>query len=570
MIAKFRQVFGEGNPQLIRELKGKLQPVNVAIAVAVSLCSQFLVYLFFQNLIPKSPNSLEKFHRYCQGKAPDFISYRSFQHCTPDALGSLTINWQLWWLDIFICTSIIGIFVLLVGGTYLLIRDLSQEESRGTLEFIRLCPQPAMEILTGKILGVPILLYLLCALGLPFNFYAAWQGGISPLLTASFYGTLVISSIFFYSVALLFALVSKQSAAFSPWIGSGTVCAFLAIITFLNFGHLYEFQLSTINRTPFDWLIVFYPGILLPHLVEATSIADHYYLNIVLDFTELKWYGMPFWSNMGTTTAFVLANYFLWTNWLWQGLKRRFHNPSSTLITKGQSYWLSGSFIVTIIGFVPQQPEFGNYQDALFENFGFVIGLTLILFLTLIPALSPQRQTLQDWARYRYDSKYDRWSLWKDLVWGEKSPATVAIALNLFTASAVILPGILMLPLQQYKLPVFFGMLFTASLILLYACIFQLAVLMKRPQHGVWLAMAVFVSTILPFMSWWLLQLNPHNVPGFGFFTFIPTTAIGYAQTTTLSFSIFLPWLTIALVSWQTKRQLQKAGESETKTLLGS
>ncbi len=568
MIANFRDVFREGNPQLIRELKGKLKPVNMAIAVVTSLFGQFLLYLFFQKLLPNPPGSLEKFNRYCQGNAPDFLNYHSSPHCTIDSLGNLAINSQLWWLDMFICTSILSIFALWLGGTYLLIRDLSQEESRGTLGFIRLSPQPAAGILMGKMLGVPSLLYLFCALALPLNFYAALQANIPPLLIASFYTVLAVSCIFIYTAALLFALVSNKLAVFSPWIGSGIVFALLVIPNSFFFFSLGYADALAITHTPFDWFMVFYPGILLPHLVEATSLASAYnYFNVAY-LTQLEWYGMPLWSHGGTTIAFVLANYLLWTNWLWQGLKRRFHNPTKALITRRQSYWLSGSFIVTIIGFVPQQPEFGTYQDALFENFGFVMGLTLILFLALIPTLSPQRQTLQDWASYRYKSKYDRWSLWKDLVWGEKSPATVAIALNLFTATAVILPGIFMLPLQEYKLPVFFGMLFTASLILLYACIFQLALLMKRPQHGIWLAMAVFVSTILPFMTWWLLKLNPHAVPGLGFFTFGATTAIEYTQITTLCFSLLFPWLSIALVSWQTKRQLQKVGESETKALL--
>ncbi|MGB3692113.1 MAG: hypothetical protein WBG70_19765 [Spirulinaceae cyanobacterium] len=568
MIANFQDVFGEGNPQLIRELKGKLKPINIAIATAASLFGQFLLYLFFHKLLPNPlVGSLEKFSRYCQGNTPDFLNYPSSQHCTTDSLGNLAINWQLWGLDIFICTSVIGIVALLVGGTYLLIRDLSQEESRGTLGFIRLSPQPAAGILTGKILGVPSLLYLFCALGLPLNFYGAMEANIPPLLVASFYGILAVSCIFFYTAALLFSLVNNKLAAFSPWLGSGTVLAFLIIVNIPFLSNIVGLPVSAISHTPFDWFIVFYPGILLPHLIAATSLAPIYNFDAA-NLAQLRWYGMPFWSHAGATTAFVLANYYLWTSWLWQGLKRRFHNPNNALITRRQSYWLSGSFIATIIGFVPQQPEFGTYQAALFENFGFVMGLTLILFLALIPTLSPQRQTLQDWASYRYQSKYDRWSLWKDLVWGEKSPATLAIALNLFTATAVILPGILMLPLQEYKLPVFFGMLFTASLILLYACIFQLALLMKRPQHGIWLAMAVFVSTIFPFMTWWLLKLNPHTVPGLGFFTFLPTTALEYTQVTTLCFSLFVPWLSIALISWQTKRQLQKVGESETKALL--
>ena len=54
---------------------------------------------------------------------------------------------------------------LLVMGTYLLIADLSREERRGTLNFIRMSPESAKNILLGKLLGVPILVYFTVEFG---------------------------------------------------------------------------------------------------------------------------------------------------------------------------------------------------------------------------------------------------------------------------------------------------------------------------------------------------------------------------------------------------------------------
>lgn len=111
--------------------------------------------------------------------------------------GSWVINWQLWWLDLFIILSIIGIFALLVIGTYLLIADTVREEERGTLNFIRLTPQSAGSVLLGKILGVPILVYTAIALLLPLHLVAGLQSHIPLTLILAFDLTVVASCAFF-------------------------------------------------------------------------------------------------------------------------------------------------------------------------------------------------------------------------------------------------------------------------------------------------------------------------------------------------------------------------------------
>ena len=148
---------GDWNPQLLRELKGRLKPRNILAVAFVSIFCQWCFYSLF--------------HRR---------------------------------QDLFITTSMIAIFVLLVGGTYLIIADLAREESRGTLNFIRLSPQSAQSILTGKILGVPILLYLLVILALPLNLSVAIAANIPFLLVIGFYGIIISSCAFFYSGALFF------------------------------------------------------------------------------------------------------------------------------------------------------------------------------------------------------------------------------------------------------------------------------------------------------------------------------------------------------------------------------
>ncbi len=113
---------GEWNPQLLRELKGRLKPRNIVVFSAISLCLQMLLYSFYQSLVPNYQYINNHFDRYCIGNpSPDWNGYEHYydsnNFCLQDAFGNLTINWQLWWLDIFITTSIIAIFVLLVGVT---------------------------------------------------------------------------------------------------------------------------------------------------------------------------------------------------------------------------------------------------------------------------------------------------------------------------------------------------------------------------------------------------------------------------------------------------------------------
>jgi hypothetical protein len=74
-----------------------------------------------------------------------------------------------------------------------------------------------------------------------------------------------------------------------------------------------------------------------------------------------------------------------------------------------------------------------------------------VLFIGLIAVLAPQRQALQDWARYRREKVATGKGFWnralvQDLLWGEKSPEILAIALNLAIAMTPFLVWITFLP----------------------------------------------------------------------------------------------------------------------------
>ncbi|MFW6358423.1 MAG: hypothetical protein ACOC0N_04305, partial [Chroococcales cyanobacterium] len=362
MLSNLLDKLGEWNPQLFREIKGRFNPRNVAIAAGISGIAQLLVYLFYTADLPSSPD-YEGTNRYCMGTPPINWghydpAYAPNNYCLKDSLGHWIINWQLWRLDVFIALSFIAIFALLGVGTYMLISDWSREEQRQTLNFLRLTPQPAKTILIGKMLGVPSLLYLIAFLALPFHFVMGLEAGIPLTLILGFYGVLAASCIFFYSVALLYGSISTWLGGFQSWLGSGVLLFFMFMFTI----GLLEDQLPFDN--PFDWLTLFFPSTVLPYLVKATNLpAEMIGYMGGGSLSELEWYNIPVGYNAWMGIGFVLANFALWNYWITQGLKHRFHNPNDPLLSKGQSYWLSSSFAMIALGFAVQHRGWGSYAQ---------------------------------------------------------------------------------------------------------------------------------------------------------------------------------------------------------------
>lgn len=567
---------GNWNPQLFREIKGKLTPRNLGLAIALSVIAQFFLFWGFKNKIPLPNANYDLYregftHRYCLGSPP--YNWQGYDHyggvqttidnfCRQDMLGQWILNWQLWWLDLFITLSILGILGLLVVGTYLLIADLAKEESQGTLNFIRLSPQSARGIFVGKLLGVPSLVYLVAILGIPLHFLAGVKASIPIPLILGFYSVLIASCALFYNLALLGGLISPKLGGFQAFLLSGATLFFLFIMMAATFDG------RTLGGHPFDWIVLFYPGTILPYLVDGSLIAPKmvHYFNIS-DLHQLEWYGGNLWQNATTGIGFVLLNYALWTYWITQGLKRRFRNPSATLLSKPQSYGLSLSFIVVLLGFALQTSNASKLAD----NMAIIQGFMAIFFFILMVALSPHRQTLRDWARYRHQMPQNRRSLGNDLLFGEKSPSLLAIAANLALITLYILPTLLIFPFKAYIIPVFVGFVVGINMILIYAMIAQTLLMMKSNKRVIWTTVVIGGLMILPLMYFGIMGISPHSGASAWLFTFIPMTGVQSMQSfTMLCLSILGQWTAIAGGTLILSRKLRKAGESDTKTLLSA
>jgi hypothetical protein len=570
MLIPWIDQLGEWNPQLFREIKGRFKPRNILIAVATSLVGQLLLLMSFAGQLPVADERKRGFRdvitsRYCTGTHP---GYSSVLTCTSDGLGGFVINWQLWWTDVFTWLSIIGMFALLLVGIYMLISDLSKEEQRGTLNFLRLSPQSSRSILTGKLLGVPVLLYLVGFLALPLHLLSALSGHIPVSLILGFYSVLGGSCLFFYSLALLFGLViSHRLGGFQAWLGSGVILMFLYVTTAMVLN-----PSNIVSHFPADWVTLFSPAVVLNYMpVEGNFLKNA----PIDDLEQLKWYYLPVGTSVWSLVGLMLLNYGVWTYWVWQGLKRCFHNPSATLLSKQQSYWLTATFEVVILGFAlnPEATNWRNYSKGLFENFQMLLVFQLLLFLCLIAALSPHRQAMQDWARYRHQMRSSRKrGMLADLIWDEKSPALVAIALNLAIASVTVLSWILLWPASEYDIPALRGLLLNCSVIFVYAAVAQLMLFMKAPKRVPYAAATVGLLVVLPPVVFSLLSMATYESEHalLWMFSAFPWAVVEQTTGMTVFLAVIGQSLATALLSLQLTRQLQKAGESSTKALLSA
>ncbi|AFY36064.1 ABC transporter permease subunit [Calothrix sp. PCC 7507] len=604
MMVNLIDKIGDWNPQLLREIKGRLKFLHVAIAVATSLLLQVVVFLFQLRDYPGDKYSLTgSYCRLSQGyidqqnqlyKQQDFlyqqlnnvkkikpldstlaanlnsqiIQVREKTNALQQYVGnnfcpSNEINMQLWWRDhyeyIFLSFSVIFIFTLLLAGTYLLINDLAKEENRGTLNFIRLSPQSEASVLTGKLLGVPIIIYLFTLTALPLHLWSGRSAKIALSYIFSYYLVLVASCVFFYSAALLFGLLIRSSSGLQPWLGSSIALLFLVITMFMASTSSMELNnpiLSLRLFSPWDITNYLFPNLF--HVYQGPPLRG------------LQFFYLPVGKNLVSIIGLHLVNYALSSYWIWQALKRRFRNSDSTIFSKAQSYLLVASSQVMILGFAI--PNINNNDD--YRNMYNLGIINFLLILGLIAMLSPHRQSIQDWARYRHDNPNHRrssWhqSLWQDLMWDEKSPAIVAIAINIVIATTPLIVRILLDSMSHVEhIKALLAIALFISIMMIYATTAQLILLMKTRKRYLWAIGTVSAAILLPPMILQFLSVNPAEESTLWIFSTFPWAAIKYADQTIIFMALIVEFSAIALLNFQLTRQVRLAGESSTKALL--
>ena len=550
--------FLDSNPQFYREIRGKSKPKNIITAAALSVIVQFLLVIYCLGQLPDISNEQLQRGRYGVATYDNSIYY------IKNELGHWIVNWQLWWLDLFIILSFIAIFTLLVAGTYMLVSDMVKETEKGTLNFIRLTPQSASSVLLGKILGVPILLYTAVALLLPLHLMAGLQSHIPVGLILIFYLTIAACCFLIYSLALFWSLLNIGIVGFKPWLASGLVAVFFWYSTvFLFHGH------SDLDHF-LALILIFNPGMMIGYLVDAAQFdyGKVFSFLSVDDLATLSFYGQTFWAKASVGISLMLINFGSWTYLCWSVLKRYFRNPDNTILSKTHSYWLTTWFIIVSLGFTLQKsfPYYRHNTNVFADNFIFLQVCLSLFSLCLIFALSPHRQNLHDWARYYYQANKQS-SLWRELVLGENSPGIIAVALNLAIAIALITPSIFLI-LPQTEHHFFWGLVLSATNILLCCVIVQSTLTSKTRKRGAWSIVTLASITVLPLVFLGVFEVTIREMPVAWLFSFVPTMAAEYASASAIAFALCGQWLAILIVSLQFARKLKQAGASETKILM--
>lgn len=473
---------GNWNPQLLREIRGKLKLRNLIVAISVSLLFQILILLFFSQRVPSDT-------------------------CVQQLRGfGCAISWQDWWLEQFRLITWVEPFILFLAGVYSLVADLSLEDYKGTLNFIRISPRASINILLGKLMGVPLIAYIGLGLVIPYHLVAAIGAKTPIAFLLSFYVLLICTAFLLFSIAMLIALLSGWQAKFGTQVSAGAL--FFALLTFI-------------------WIT---PAFMWWNILTVWSSFSRFLVGGDIASIQAEWWYLSITSNVWTSHIFTISNLAIISFAVWQILQRRFHNPSITLVSKGQSYLLAAYIEMLMLGFCMQS----SLRDQGFNGSNpppslilliFVMFANVIVLSSSISALSPHRQALLDWVRFGALSTTEEhpkgWTyVLRDLIWSDKSPAPIAILLNLLITQTPILIWINSWSNRPAADKALIGLISFALSTVLAALITQLTLFLKTRNPSMWGTGAIAGLIFLPLLIMFSLSINPSRYAGWLFLGF--------------------------------------------------
>jgi len=268
--------------------------------------------------------------------------------------------------------------------------------------------------------------------------------------------------------------------------------------------------------------------------------------------------------------------------WVWQATNRMFRNPHGTLLSKQQSYWLVGGVQIWLLGLFWSLPrQFLTNQGALFWCLFGISLFSLFVLLAVSFAISPQRQALLDWARY---GQFQRDHITvnnmpvslQDWLWSEKSPSSIAIALNLAITAIVWFPWLLLFPTGvDDKVKAIAGLLLCANLIGFYALLIQLMLIIRRKKPLIWAGSTLSLTIFVPLFILSVIQAeftSGVQLPGLWLVSVfgVPWMILEQTSAFTVLFSVLGQWAIMAGLIWQLTRQLKRIGESASKPLFAN
>lgn len=364
-------------------------------------------------------------------------------------------------------------YVLFVLGGFYIVDDLAKEERTGTLNFIRLSPRPAQEILLGKLLGVPLLPVILALTAVPLHVISGLLGGASGLWFLSYYGVLAFGTAFVYTLALLFGFVGSTSPFGKQQALSAIAFAGLALVIITpifmawnTFATWEGFEMgSALYTQPYNG-----------------ARAEPF----------VQWLYLPIVGNLLIAHLFTLGNLAIGTFLTWRVLLRTFRMPQATLLSKRISYVIVAYLNVLLWGFF-QNNLIKSSEGRILGFAAAAFALNVAIAFLLIFAIAPTRQTLIDWSRARGGSILD----W---VWNDSSPSVLSILISAAIAGTLIVPWILIVDRGEEIaiLPMILAALSLGTCALIYATIVQLIFSSKLRAPFVWAIGTVATIAAVP------------------------------------------------------------------------
>jgi hypothetical protein len=528
---------GEFNPQLMRELKSRLSWRNLGITVFLSSLVQGMVLIgqyaklpVLQGVNPRHYSNTD----YCFSP-PYQAGVSNVSNCNLDAFNNLLINWPKWWGDTSLGISMVMFMGLFAGGVYLLASNLGQEERRGTLDFIRLTPQRFESIIGGKLAGVPILVYLGTALALPLQIHAVHEAQLARINVLSWDLLMVSIGMLLYLAAILTTMWFKAQS-------------------------------------------ILLAGLTLSLSYPLIGISLQWYGKDKGKDEDIYWFALHLGNQV--------FDYLLLTGiasvgiyWLFQATRRRYLKPTATVLSKKQSYVWSGMYHLVLIGFAIDNSNRIKYEKVLNKGFHLPFGLdngsdfnSLIIstfafswLMLLIPLLLPSQQSLVEWSRQRPAIAGKGRSLLADLIGHEKSPAMLAVAINMAIATIIwLLPTLLTHSSDRSMPKILLGIGMSTALVVIYSTIAHWCLFWKVNQRHAWTAGIIGGLVLLPVMFGVLLNVssNSGNNPAFLFSPFLWTSIKQVPGL--ISLGVFLALLGVMMwLNLRLWRVLKKIGRSE-------
>ncbi|KAI9134099.1 hypothetical protein [Acaryochloris sp. CCMEE 5410] len=512
MTSTFVNQVGNWNPQLLREFRGRLKPRSIAATIVISLVGQTLLGLGFSQ----------------QTYNPVIERWAGLAE---------TITWIL-------------PYALFTAGSYYLVSDLNQEEKRGTLNFIRLSPRPSRGILLGKMLGVPILPYIAIGLAIPLHLLAGLQSGMPVFFLISYYLMLAAGCFALFSLAILYGLLSS----------SRTIAVGQQSVVAVAFAGLTLFFLSPLY---FAWN---FAVTWRPLGFNAWSAQwDSYRYEADSPRATIQWFGQAINQSAWLSHGFTLMVLAIATTLIWLMLVRLFRNPNTTVMSKWQSYAIVAFLEALVIGFFVVTSNQVNFAESTAEAgtwllYAFNFGLMIVIML----ALCPQRASLLDWLRFQKHPQ----GILRDLVWADKSPALVAISINLVIINALYAPWMFLVGVGKENPSVAaIIVLSLTGVLLIYTAVVQQIFALKIRNPYTWTMGGLGLWMLVPPIMLALLQILPDQMPAsMMIWTFLGYPFSDFAKPMLISSALVglvAQLCVIVLLVWQFQNHLRTLSRSQ-------